>query len=172
MATVTELRKMAHDLYARARASRNPFTKQKFRKSADASIKKLKQCGGSEIRWGHVSMLLCLRLAPQTIDGAMTGKKFLAYVEQRLAPTLKRKDIVMIDSLPAHKAAGVRQAIEARGATLRYDREVRVPFQNLQDAARDRTPPRNAGTAASNCEILRSQCLARINRARSSTPPA
>jgi hypothetical protein len=35
MATVTELRKMAHDLYASARASRNPFTKQKFRKSAD-----------------------------------------------------------------------------------------------------------------------------------------
>ena len=50
----------------------------------------------------------------------MTGKKFLAYVEQCLAPTLKRKDIVMIDNLPAHKAVGVREAIEARGATLRY----------------------------------------------------
>ena len=58
--------------------------------------------------------------ASQTIDGAMTGKKFLAYVEQCLAPTLKRKDIVMIDNLPAHKAVGVREAIEARGATLRY----------------------------------------------------
>ena len=50
----------------------------------------------------------------------MTGKKFLAYVERCLAPTLKRKDIVMIDNLPAHKAAGVREAIEARGAMLRY----------------------------------------------------
>ena len=47
-------------------------------------------------------------------------KKFLAYVERRLAPTLKRNDIVIIDNLPAHKAAGVREAIEARGATLRY----------------------------------------------------
>jgi transposase len=28
--------------------------------------------------------------------------------------------IVVIDNLPAHKAAGVREAIEARGATLRY----------------------------------------------------
>ena len=37
--------------------------------------------------------------ASQTIDGAMTGKKFLAYVEQCLAPTLKRKDIVMVDKL-------------------------------------------------------------------------
>ena len=37
--------------------------------------------------------------ASQTIDGSMTGKKFLAYVERCLAPTLKRKDIVMIDNL-------------------------------------------------------------------------
>ena len=50
----------------------------------------------------------------------MNGAKFLAYVEQCLAPTLKRKDIVMIDNLPAHKAAGIREAIQARGATLRY----------------------------------------------------
>jgi transposase len=58
--------------------------------------------------------------ASHTIDGAMTGKRFLAYVEDCLAPTLKRNEIVMIDNLPAHKAAGVRKAIEARGATLRY----------------------------------------------------
>jgi transposase len=29
-------------------------------------------------------------------------------------------DIVMLDNLPAHKAAGVREAIEARGAALRF----------------------------------------------------
>jgi len=43
MATVTELRKMAHDLYASARASRNPFTKQKFRKSADDYLEEAEQ---------------------------------------------------------------------------------------------------------------------------------
>jgi hypothetical protein len=37
----------------------------------------------------------------------------VAYVERCLAPTLKRKDVVMVDNLPAHKAAGVRKAIEA-----------------------------------------------------------
>ena len=47
-------------------------------------------------------------------------KEFLAYVEQCLAATLKRRDIVAIDNLPAHKAAGVREALEARGATLRF----------------------------------------------------
>ena len=44
----------------------------------------------------------------------------MAYVERCLAPILKRNDIVMMDNLPAHKAAGVREAVEARGATLRY----------------------------------------------------
>ena len=74
--------------------------------------------------WKTITFVAALRRhgmrAPQTLDGAMTGRKFLAYVERRLAPTLRRKDIVMIDNLPAHKVRGVREAIEARGAVLRY----------------------------------------------------
>ena len=37
-----------------------------------------------------------------------------------LCQHLKRGDIVMMDSLPVHKAAGVREVIEAAGAKLRY----------------------------------------------------
>src|ERR1700692_3232304 len=37
-----------------------------------------------------------------------------------LAPTLRPSDIVIMDNLAAHKVAGVRQAIEACGAELRY----------------------------------------------------
>jgi transposase len=37
----------------------------------------------------------------------------------RLAPTLRKGDIVFADNLPAHKVVGVREAIEAAGATLR-----------------------------------------------------
>jgi len=58
--------------------------------------------------------------APLVIDGPMNGPTFLAYVEQCLVPTLKRKDIVIMDNLPAHKVSGVREAIEATGATLRF----------------------------------------------------
>ena len=58
--------------------------------------------------------------APLVLDGAMNGPMFLAYVKQCLAPTLKRGDIVIIDRLKAHFAAGVREAIEAAGATLLY----------------------------------------------------
>jgi transposase len=80
------------------------------------------------------------------------GKKFLAYVEQCLAPTLKRKDIVVIDNLPAHKAAGVREAIEARGSTLLYLPKyspdlnpIEMPFSKLKAFLRkvaERTIPR------------------------------
>lgn len=58
--------------------------------------------------------------APLVVDGAMNGETFLAYVQQCLVPTLKRKDIVAMDNLPVHKVPGIREAIEAAGATLRY----------------------------------------------------
>jgi transposase len=74
--------------------------------------------------WKTITFVAALRhngiTAPFLLDGSMTGEAFLAYVEQCLAPTLKRKDIVIIDNLPAHKVPGVREAIEAAGATLRY----------------------------------------------------
>jgi transposase len=41
-------------------------------------------------------------------------------VEQCLAPTLGRRDVVIMDNLPAHKVAGVTDAIEAVGATAFY----------------------------------------------------
>lgn len=58
--------------------------------------------------------------APLVVDGAVNGDIFRAYVEQVLIPTLKAGDIVVMDNLSSHKVAGVRDAIEACGATLRY----------------------------------------------------
>ena len=54
------------------------------------------------------------------IKGAMNGEAFLAYIEQCLVPTLKRRDIVVVDNVPFHKVAGVEEAIQAVGeaATL------------------------------------------------------
>ena len=54
------------------------------------------------------------------VDGAMNGAAFLAYVQQFLAPTLQPGDTVVMDNLSSHKVAGVRDAIEARGAALLY----------------------------------------------------
>jgi transposase len=59
-------------------------------------------------------------VAPFVLDGPMNGEAFVVYVETVLAPSLAPGDIVVIDNLPAHKVAGVRAAIEARGAILLY----------------------------------------------------
>lgn len=58
--------------------------------------------------------------APMLLDGPMNGATFKAYVEQVLVPDLNPGDIVVMDNLPAHKVAGIRQAIEAAGVTLLY----------------------------------------------------
>lgn len=59
-------------------------------------------------------------VAPMTLDGAMNGAAFLAYVEQVLAPTLRHGDVVVMDNLPAHKPVAIRDAIEAAGAVMLF----------------------------------------------------
>src|SRR5437660_4472908 len=54
--------------------------------------------------------------APFVLDGPMDGPHFLAYVEQILAPTLKKGQIVFLDNVSTHKVDGVEEAIETRGA--------------------------------------------------------
>jgi len=54
--------------------------------------------------------------APFVLDGPMDGPHFLAYVEQILAPTLKKGQIVFLDNVSTHKVDGVEEAIAARGA--------------------------------------------------------
>lgn len=80
--------------------------------------------GAPHGHWKTLTLVAALRCngmtAPMTTDGGMTGEMFRAYVKNVLAPKLKPKDIVMMDNLGAHKAPGVKEAIEARGATLQY----------------------------------------------------
>jgi transposase len=58
--------------------------------------------------------------APWMFDGAMNGPLFLAWLTQALVPVLRPNDVVVMDNLPTHKVAGVREAIESAGATLEY----------------------------------------------------
>jgi len=50
----------------------------------------------------------------------MDGALFLAYIQTFLCPSLQSGDIVIADNLSSHKVAGLREAIEAVGATIRY----------------------------------------------------
>jgi transposase len=81
----------------------------------------------SSVPWGHwktTTFVAALRLgeiaAPCVLDGPMDGESFRAYVEQFVVPILRSGDIVVMDNLPSHKVTGVREAIEAAGAELRY----------------------------------------------------
>ena len=74
--------------------------------------------------WKTITFVAGLRndgmVAPLVVDGPMNGTIFVSYIEHCLAPTLDRRDIVIIDNSSTHKGAGVRDAIEAVGATLCY----------------------------------------------------
>jgi transposase len=56
--------------------------------------------------------------AVMTIDGATDAEVFRVSVEQVLRPTRHPGDLVIMDNLRAHKAAGIREAIEQTGARL------------------------------------------------------
>jgi transposase len=59
-------------------------------------------------------------LAAVTVDAATDGEIFRRFVRDALAPVLRPGDVVVMDNLQAHKAAGIREAIEAVGARLLY----------------------------------------------------
>jgi transposase len=81
----------------------------------------------SSVPWGHwktTTFVAALRVggiaAPCVLDGPMDGQSFRAYVEQFVVPVLRPGDIVVMDNLASHKVKGIREAIEAAGAELRY----------------------------------------------------
>lgn len=73
-------------------------------------------------------------IAPLVLDGPMDGETFLAWIEQFLAPELLPGDVVIMDNLPAHKVAGVKAAIEAQGARLRYLPPYSPDFNPIENA--------------------------------------
>ncbi len=88
--------------------------------------------------WKTTTFTGALRLsgmtAPMVLDGPMNGAAFLAYVEQVLVPTLSPGDVVIMDNLPAHKPAGIREAIEAAGAELRFLPPYSPDFNPIENA--------------------------------------
>jgi transposase len=57
---------------------------------------------------------------PWLIEGAMDTATFEWYIREQLAPTLRPGQVVVLDNLSAHKAATIREAIEARGCELLF----------------------------------------------------
>lgn len=80
------------------------------------------------------ALRLCGMTAPMVLDGPMNGVTFRAYVEQVLVPTLAPGDIVVMDNLPAHKADGIRQAIEHAGCQLLFLPPYSPDFNPIENA--------------------------------------
>jgi transposase len=59
-------------------------------------------------------------IATMTIEEPTDTDIFLAYLDHVLCPQLQPGEVVVMDNLSAHKVAGVREKIEARGAQLLY----------------------------------------------------
>ena len=76
---------------------------------------------------GHWKVLTTIAaLTPQgiltavTVDAATDAAVFRRFVDDVLVPALRPGQTVVMDNLSSHKAAGVREAIEAAGCRLRY----------------------------------------------------
>jgi transposase len=54
------------------------------------------------------------------VEGSTTAEVFEAYLEHILLPEMQEGQVVVMDSLPAHKPKRVRELIERRGCKLLY----------------------------------------------------
>lgn len=74
--------------------------------------------------WKTTTILSAIRtsgpFAAAVVSGATDSDVFRTYVEHVLTPELLPGDVVILDNLQPHKAAGVREMIETAGATLLY----------------------------------------------------
>jgi transposase len=74
--------------------------------------------------WKTLTFIAALRAdgltAPGVLDGPVNRLSFEAYVEQILVPTLRPRDIVIMDNLNSHKGDAVRRMIRQAGAHLLF----------------------------------------------------
>ncbi len=73
--------------------------------------------------------------ASMSIEGSADGgDAFLLYVQHFLCPTLKRKQIVVMDNLQVHKMKKVRELIEGYGCELVFLPSYSPDFNPIEEA--------------------------------------
>ena len=55
-----------------------------------------------------------------SVNGAVNGDVFAAYLDQVLGPSLRPGDVVVLDNLSVHKVEGLDEIVKKHGARLRY----------------------------------------------------
>ena len=88
--------------------------------------------------WKTTTLVAGLRTtgiaAPFVLDGPINRVAFETYVEKVLAPELRPGDIVIMDNLSSHKGPGVREMIEATGASLLFLPPYSPDFNPIENA--------------------------------------
>jgi transposase len=77
-----------------------------------------------DVRFERTSVIAVLGLngiiAPMVYKGTMNGEFFGGYVEQCLAPLMKKGDTLILDSLSAHKVDGVLDSLIEKCVTIMF----------------------------------------------------
>lgn len=95
--------------------------------------------GTAPRNWGKNVSLICAIDAEgvkpsMSVEGAVDGRAFEAYVEHFLVPTLKRGRIVVMDNLSVHKSKRVERLIEESGAELLFLPPYSPDFNPIEEA--------------------------------------
>ena len=81
-------------------------------------------CHAPHGHWRTTTMISSVRLdgttACMTIEGATNTEVFYAYVREVLVPSLRPRDIVIMDNLGSHKNERTLSLIEQAGAEARF----------------------------------------------------
>ncbi len=68
------------------------------------------------------------------VEGTTTARVFETYVEKVLVPTLHKGQIVVMDSLSAHRPTRIRELIESRGCELLYLPSYSPDYNPIEEA--------------------------------------
>ena len=95
--------------------------------------------GKAPRNWGKNVSLICAIDAAgvkpsMSVEGAVDGEAFEAYVEHFLVPKLGRGRIVVMDNLSVHKSKRVERLIEQAGATLLFLPPYSPDFNPIEEA--------------------------------------
>jgi len=86
----------------------------------------------------NVTLLASLSLSgigeTMMIEGSASAQVFEIYIEQILAPSLQKGQIVVMDNLSIHKGHKVREIIEARGCQLLFLPAYSPDFSPIEEA--------------------------------------
>jgi transposase len=89
--------------------------------------------------WGtNLTMIGAIRRQRFAVLGTMfktaNADRFCTWLRRRLAPKLKRGDVVVLDNAKAHKDPRVRVIVEQRGAVLQYLPPYSYDFNPIEPA--------------------------------------